>query len=284
MLSKYQSATMLRFGSSNEEHVMKTENTTANLVNTVMQQQQKLTQQLASGKRINSAADDAAGLQIANRLLRDVNSQSQGERNLVDGVAFARVYEQALQGVNENVQALAQLAVAAGNGAYSAADRVALQKEANGYLANIQQGLQTEFAGKPLLSADTDVVFSAGDSQLTIQTRDLRAVLANDNIFNVNLTDTATLTDSLTMLRRTSEQLSVMQAETGGRINQFERAGAVASAAKTASSEARSRLTDLDFAKASSAEVASSILAQTSINVALQARLSSAQALSLLSS
>lgn len=261
---------------------MKVNTPNTNILNNVLQQQQKLTQQLATGKRINSAADDAAGLQIANRLSSSINAQEQGQRNLADGIAFARVYDQALQGINDNVLELERLTIAAGNGIYSDADRQALQTEANGYLANIQQGLGAEFAGKALF-ADSNLAFNAGDSNLALQTRDLGAVLANQNIFNLDLTDPATLSDNLSTIRNTGEQLSAFQAEVGASINALQSAANAVSGQQVATAEARSRIADLDYAKASSERAANNILSQSSINVAMQARVSSEQALSLLS-
>lgn len=264
------------------EVAMKVNTPNANMLNNVLQQQQKLSQQLATGKRINSAADDAAGLQIANRLSSNINAQQQGQRNLADGVAFARVYEQALQGINDNVLELERLTIAAGNGIYSAADKQALQAEANGYLANIQQGLTSEFAGKPLFT-DTKQAFNTGDSALNVQTQDLNAVLNSQNLFSVDLTDSAGLNNTLTAIRNTAEQLGSFQAETGAAINAMQSASRNVAGQEVATAEARSRIADLDFAKASSERAANNMLTQSSINVALQARVSSEQALSLLS-
>lgn len=261
---------------------MKISSGTNNDLTSILQQQQKLAQQQASGKRINSAADDAAGLQIANRLSSTINAQEQGQRNLADGISFARVYDQALQGINDNVLELERLTIAAGNGIYSDADRQALQTEANGYLANIQQGLGAEFAGKEIF-ADSNLAFNAGDSNLALQTRDLGAVLANQNIFNLDLTDPATLSDNLSNIRNTAEQIGTFQAEVGASINAFQSAANAVSGQQVATAEARSRIADLDYAKASSERAANNILSQSSINVAMQARVSSEQALSLLS-
>lgn len=248
----------------------------------ILQKQQKLSQQLATGKRINNAADDAAGLQIANRLSSNINAQQQGQRNLADGVAFARVYDQALQGVNDNLLELERLTIAAGNGIYSEADRQALQTEANGYLANIQQGLTAEFAGKSLFT-ESDLAFNAGESNLSLQTQDLGTVLANQNIFNLDLTDPSALAASLTAVRGAAEQVNAFQAETGAAINTFQSASRAVAGQEVATAEARSRIENLDYAKASSERAANNILTQSSINVAMQARVSSEQALSLLS-
>lgn len=254
----------------------------SNELSGILQKQQKLSQQLATGKRINSAADDAAGLLVSNRLESRINAQQQGQRNLADGVAFARVYDQALQGVNDNLLELERLTIAAGNGIYGEAERKALQTEANGYLANIQQGLSAEFAGKALFT-DSSLAFNAGESNLSLQTQDLGTVLANQNIFNIDLTNTNAVADNLSAVRAAAEQVNAFQAETGAAINAFQGASRAVAGQEVATAEARSRIADLDYAKASSERAANNILSQSSINVAMQARVSSEQALSLLS-
>lgn len=261
---------------------MKVNPPNANLLGNVLQQQQKLSQQLATGKRINNAADDAAGLQIANRLSSNINAQQQGQRNLADGVAFARVYDQALQGVNDNLLELERLTIASGNGIYSAADRNALQAEANGYLANIQQGLTAEFAGKALFT-DSTLAFNAGESTLSLQTQDVGGALTDQNIFNLDLTDANATATNLTAVRTAVEQVTGFQATTGAAINALQSASRSVSGQEVATAAARSRIADLDFAKASSERAANSILTQSATNVAMQARVSAEQALSLLS-
>ena len=86
-------------------------------------------ERLSSGFRINSAADDAAGLQIADRLQSDVISTRQVVRNLNDGISYAQIAEGALDEVNMAAQRMRQLAVQAQNGIHSDSDRLALDKE-----------------------------------------------------------------------------------------------------------------------------------------------------------
>ena len=86
-------------------------------------------ERLSSGFRINSAADDAAGLQIADRLQSDVISTRQVVRNLNDGISYAQIAEGALDEVNTAAQRMRQLAVQAQNGIHSDSDRLALDKE-----------------------------------------------------------------------------------------------------------------------------------------------------------
>ena len=85
-------------------------------------------ERLSSGFRINSAADDAAGLQIADRLQSDVISTRQVVRNLNDGISYAQIAEGALDEVNMAAQRMRQLAVQAQNGIHSDSDRLALDK------------------------------------------------------------------------------------------------------------------------------------------------------------
>ena len=86
-------------------------------------------ERLSSGFRINSAADDAAGLQIADRLQSDVISTRQVVRNLNDGISYAQIAEGALDEVNMAAQRMRQLAVQAQNGIHSDSDRLALDKK-----------------------------------------------------------------------------------------------------------------------------------------------------------
>ena len=86
-------------------------------------------ERLSSGFRINSAADDAAGLQIADRLQSDVISTRQVVRNLNDGISYAQIAEGALDEVNMAAQRMRPLAVQAQNGIHSDSDRLALDKE-----------------------------------------------------------------------------------------------------------------------------------------------------------
>ncbi len=94
---------------------------------------ENLLKKLATARRINSAADDAAGLQIANRLTQSANASAQGTQNVYDGISLATVADQGLQGVTDNLNEMGRLAVQAGSGILTASDRQALQKQADAY-------------------------------------------------------------------------------------------------------------------------------------------------------
>ncbi len=114
-------------------------------------------QRLSSGMRINSAKDDAAGLQIADRLTSQINGLNQGNRNASDGIALAQTIESGLDEVSGMLQKIRTLAVQASNGTNTADDRKALSKEASSLATEIGRiAEQTTFGGKKVLYGQRD--------------------------------------------------------------------------------------------------------------------------------
>ena len=121
-------------------------------LNNVQNQLTTTYQRLSSGLRINSAKDDAAGLQISSRLTTQVNGLNQGNRNASDGIALAQTIEGALDETSGMLQKIRTLAVQAANGTNTADDRAALKKEADALFTEINRiAQQTTFAGKKVL-------------------------------------------------------------------------------------------------------------------------------------
>ena len=89
----------------------------------------KATERLSSGKRLNSAGDDAAGAAIVNRMSSQIAGMNVAIRNAGDAISMAQVAEGALIEVSEVLQRMRELAVQAANGSYSGADRVSLNQE-----------------------------------------------------------------------------------------------------------------------------------------------------------
>ena len=109
-------------------------------------------QRLSSGLRINSAKDDAAGLQIADRLTSQINGLNQGNRNASDGIALAQTVESGMDEISGMLQKIRTLAVQANNGTNTAEDKASLSKEASALATEISRiAKQTTFAGKTLL-------------------------------------------------------------------------------------------------------------------------------------
>ncbi|MCI6864213.1 flagellin [Anaerobiospirillum succiniciproducens] len=109
-------------------------------------------QRLSSGLRINSSKDDAAGLQISDRLTAQINGLNQGNRNSNDGIALCQTIEGALDETTSMLQRIRVLAVQAANGTNTKTDRQALQQEVNALSDEITRIAQkTTFAGAQIL-------------------------------------------------------------------------------------------------------------------------------------
>ncbi len=110
-------------------------------------------QRLSSGMRINSAKDDAAGLQIADRLTSQINGLNQGNRNASDGIALAQTVEAGMDEISGMLQKIRTLAVQANNGTNTMDDKKALSKEASALATEVNRiAKQTTFAGKTVLN------------------------------------------------------------------------------------------------------------------------------------
>ena len=110
-------------------------------------------QRLSSGLRINSAKDDAAGLQISNRLTNQINGLQQGNRNANDGIALCQTMEGALDETTSMLQRIRTLAIQAANGTNTTVDRQSIQQEVAQLSAEITRiACKTTFAGRQCLA------------------------------------------------------------------------------------------------------------------------------------
>ena len=121
---------------------------------------------LSSGFRINSAKDDAAGLQISNRLTSQINGLNQGNRNANDGIALAQTAEGALDEVHTMLQRIRTLSVQSANGTNTTADRKAIQAEVEQLSSEITRiACKTTFGGHKILAGvgnDKNLVGTTG--------------------------------------------------------------------------------------------------------------------------
>ncbi|TMP33835.1 flagellin [Pseudoalteromonas rubra] len=120
-------------------------------------------QRLSSGLRINSAKDDAAGMQITNRLNGQINGLNQGIRNANDGISLAQTAEGALDETTQMFQRIRTLAQQASNGSNTDEDRLALQEEIRSLSQEVNRvAADTTFGGQNLLDGSYDANFQVG--------------------------------------------------------------------------------------------------------------------------
>ena len=126
-------------------------------------------QRLSTGQRINSAKDDAAGLQISNRLTSQVRGLNVATRNANDGISLLQVAEGALQSVTDALQRIRSLGLQAMNGSNGASERTALDQEAQQLLQEINRVNETTtFAGRKVFDQGTFSVLGDPDQRAVL--------------------------------------------------------------------------------------------------------------------
>ncbi len=144
-------------------------------------------QRLSSGLRINSAKDDAAGMQIANRLTSQVNGLNQGNRNANDGISLAQTAEGALDEVTSMFQRMRTLAQQASNGSNTDEDRLALQEEIRSLSSEVNRVAgDTTFGGQNLLDGSYDAKFQVGADAVQTINFSMQTVGATTNSLEAN--------------------------------------------------------------------------------------------------
>ncbi|MDF2178299.1 flagellin [Aliiglaciecola sp. CAU 1673] len=251
-----------------------------------VQQQDKtnnLLKQLASARRINSAADDAAGLQISNRLTSQIESFSRGIQNGQDGISLLQSAESGLAGVSDAFSRIRELSIQAGNGALTDRDRQALQAEVSQLQEQVSTTVQnTNFAGVPLLNQDLDVNIQLGDQDESFQLRDVASELTTQNFQSIDISNQAGAQGALGTIDNLQTFVNDIRANFGAGQNRLDAAIRNLGNQGESQAAARSRIADTDFAAATAQRAANDILGQGSIAVQAQANIQRAQVLSLL--
>ena len=243
-------------------------------------------ERLSSGYRINSASDDAAGLQIASRMESQIQGLNMAVRNANDGISLAQTAEGALQETTNSLQRMRQLAVQSQNGINSAEDQAALQKEVSALKAEIGRiAGTTEFAGTQLLDGNLSATFLVGaNAGQTIN------VSLNDNNFSVSglgLTglSIASFSDASSALETIDNALSTVnaaRADLGAIQNRFQSTIRNLNNVSENVSAAQARIQDTDFASETAKLTKYQIMQQASTTVLSQANQRPQAALSLL--
>ena len=246
-------------------------------------------ERLSSGSRINSAADDAAGLQISNRMTAQIQGLNQGVRNANDGISVLQTAEGALDETTNSLQRIRQLAVQSNNGVNGAADQTALKQEIDALKTEIDRiASDTEFNGVALLDgnygADFQVGAEGGQSiNVTIDSGTATTGFASADLAIAGDVTTAGGADALiTEVDAALERVGAARAEMGATQNRFESSIRNLSNISENVSAARSRIKDADFATETANLSKNQILQQASTTVLAQANQRPQAALSLL--
>jgi flagellin len=250
-------------------------------------------QRLSSGKRVNSAADDPAGLAISQTMTMQINGNNQGIRNANDGISMAQTAEGALGQIQNNLQTIRQIAVQAANGTVSDTNRSQLQTEVDQLTQEISRIVQTtNFNGTMLLSGGASITFQVGasgmaDNQVVASGLDLTTGM-NSYATSLSATGTINITTSagasgvLSALDSDINTISNDRSQLGAVQNRFQ--AVVANMANYVQNlqDSRSRIVDTDFASETANLTSNQILQQAGTAILSQANQVPQAALSLL--
>ena len=279
-----------------------------NSLNNVQNQLTTTYQRLSTGMRINSAKDDAAGLQIADRLTTQINGLNQGNRNASDGIALAQTAEGAMDEISSMLQKIRTLAVQSATGTNTSDDRVAIDKEATSLMNEISRiAQQTTYGGKKILDggeATPSVTMfkgTASQGQMKLQVGANSGDTINFDVANFNFSKLASAAgvaknafDSGNLMLSTAsgasnviaamdamiKKVDSQRADLGAIQNRLESSIRNQSNIATNESDARSRIRD--FAEESANLSQQSIIQQAAASMLMQANTRPQLALSLL--
>ncbi|MBT0584960.1 flagellin N-terminal helical domain-containing protein [Alteromonas oceanisediminis] len=249
-------------------------------------------ERLSSGFRINRAADDAAGLQISDRLTSQIQGLNQAVRNANDAISLTQTAEGALGETTIALQRIRQLAIQSQNGINSSADRGALQKEVSALKSEITRiATDTEFNGVKLLDAKFSAAFLVGaEGGQTISVNLSAGKIQGATSFSaagLNLTDSTVATASgasatLATIDTAISAIGGIRADLGALQNRFQSTIRNLSNISENVEAARSRIRDTDFAEETANLTRNQIIQQASVSVLSQANQRPQSALSLL--
>jgi len=247
----------------------------------------KSVQKLSSGLRINSAADDAAGLAISEKLRSQVNGLNQAVRNSQDGISLIQTAEGALNETTSILQRMRELAVQAANDTLSASDRGQVQAEVTALMDEVTRiSTSTQFNGANLIDGSysaTGFAFQVGanaNQSITVTIGNMGAAALSVSALVVTTQSDANAT--ITTIDAAIALVSSQRSSLGAVQNRLEHTIANLSVASENLSASESRIRDTDMAAETANYTRYQIMQQAGISVLAQANQAPAMVLKLL--
>ncbi len=257
-------------------------NSAAKMLGTAMER-------LSTGKRLNSAKDDAAGMAIATSMTAQVRGMSQAIRNSNDGIALAQTAEGSLSEVTNMLQRVRELAVQSSSGTYQdATDRTYMQAEVDELTAQIDQVItNSKFNGVQLfdgtIASVTVQTGADGADTVDLVMANLTALAASGGAAgSYDVSTAAGANGLLTTLDSELDTINSARASLGAGQNRLESVVNNLTNNVTNLSDARSRIEDADYSAETTAMAKAQILSQASTAMIAQANQSQQNVLSLL--
>lgn len=244
--------------------------------------------QISSGKRINSAADDAAGLAITTRFSSQVSGTQQAQRNGLDAKSLIETEDSALAQITNGIERLKELSVQQGNGILNDSDRAALSKEADQITDQINQVIeQSSFNGKDLFqqeSSSQSLNFQLGDKagDVVSLTANVTADPIKEGLDQLDFSS-SDAGDNLTNLDAIQQVVTERRTELGATSNRIDSSVEQLSNEEIQTQSAKSRVEDADVAKLVSEMIVEQVKQQAQHAAQSQSNASAEDTLRLLS-
>ena len=256
----------------------------------------KTSKELSSGMRINSAADDASGLAVSEKMRSQIRGLNQASRNVMNGVSMLQTAEGYMQSTTDILQRIRELAVQSANCIYSDEDRAMIQTEVEQLVSEVDRISQTaEFNGMTLLSgrfAEDGIRLQVGaniDQNFTIKLADMSATALglkgagqDGTEKSISLSDPDSANMALATIDEALKTVNKNRADIGASMNRMEIAKKGIDVASENVSASESRIRDADMAKSITEHVRNQILQQSSISLISQSNSQSQNVLALL--
>ena len=241
-------------------------------------------ERLSSGKKINSAADDAAGFAIAERMTAQVRGLNMATKNANDGLAMLATIENATNDVTDMLQRIRELAVQAANDTNGAQDRTYLQTEVDSLVAEINR-VSTDTVYNDSVVLDGNLSGSLQVGTASGQTIDFAITSIDTTTLGVDaldLSDATNAATALTAIDSAIETVAGNRAGYGALANRLEYTVSNLMNVAEFTTAARSRIEDADFAAESARLAKAQVLQQTGTAMLAQANASSQLAIQLI--
>jgi flagellin len=253
------------------------------------EEQAKSYQRIASGQRILTAGDDAAGLSLSEHLNSQIRSLSQAGRNASQAIAFSKVAEGGLTEISNGLIRLRELGIQSASDTVGEVERTAMHEESQSIIHEINRiANSTAFNGVNLLNGTADSLsFQVGvknteDDHIDFNVGEIDAQSGTLGIDGINFADIGGARDSIEALDEAVDKLLTMRSNLGSVQNRLQSTVRTTENITEGYTAARSNIADTDLAFEASNLVKANILQQAGIAVLAQANSTPAQALNLL--
>ncbi|GER68778.1 flagellin [Weizmannia acidilactici] len=258
---------------------------TLNRLNAATNAQSKAMQKLSSGLRINSAADDAAGLAISEKMRSQIRGLDQATNNAQDGISLLQTAEGALNETHDILQRMRELAVQGANDTNTTEDRNQIQTELNQLMSEIDRiAKTTQFNTQNLLGGTFSATLQVGANAGQIITFSISAMDTTGLSLGTNIavSSNAAASTAISALDKAIKLVSSQRSNLGALENRLDHTINNLTTSSENLTSAESRIRDVDMAKEMSEETKDSILAQAAQAMLAQANQQPQQVLQLL--